>query len=106
MKVSMRQRSPGSWELRFDMGTDADGERRSKSVTFRGGKREAQTELNRILHELATGTYIEPARLTVGEYLDYWLENYASSNVSGKTLEGYREFIAVHLRPALGHHPL
>ena len=85
MKGSMRQRSTGTWELRYDLAPGADGKRRSGSVTFRGGKREAQTELNRILHELATGVYVEPVKMTVGEYLEYWLENYARSNVAGKT---------------------
>src|SRR5262245_53093948 len=70
MKGTMTQRSPGSWSLVFDLPPGPDGQRRQKRVTVKGGKREAQAELNRILAELQSGAFVEPAKLTVGEYLD------------------------------------
>jgi integrase len=106
MKGSMRQRSPGSWELAFDMGTDANGKRRQKFVTFRGGKREAQAELNRILADLQSGAYVEPAKETVAQFLERWLRDYAKSSVTAKTLEGYENIARLHLAPVIGYHPL
>src|SRR5262249_42626863 len=102
MKGSMRQRSPGSWELAFDLGTGPDGKRRQKFVTGRGGKREAQAELNRILAELQSGAFGEPAKLTVGAYLEKWLADYAKHNVGGKVFERYTDIVRNQWAPVLG----
>jgi hypothetical protein len=40
--------------------------------------------------------------MTVSDYLDRWLADYAKPKVSGKTFERYREMINGHIRPALG----
>jgi integrase len=55
---------------------------------------------------LDTGAYIDPSRLTVAEYLDKWLIDYAKTNVSGKTYERYEGMVRDHLKPALGAHLL
>jgi hypothetical protein len=36
-------------------------------------KKEAQTELNRLLKSVDDGTYVEPTKETVGAYLERWL---------------------------------
>lgn len=103
MRGSMKQRSPGSWTLWFDLGNDpVTGKRRRKSVTVRGTKKDAQRELNRLLTELDTGSFVEPSKLTVADYLDRWLKDYAKSNVRPKTYETYETFCRVHLKPRLG----
>jgi integrase len=66
----------------------------------------AEAELTRLLHALQTGSYIEPNRLTVGEFLDRWLQDYAKPSVSPKTFERYQSIITQHLKPALGRLPL
>jgi integrase len=40
--------------------------------------------------------------MSVGEFLDRWLADYAKPKVSPKTLERYQEMIGGHIRPALG----
>src|SRR5262249_35498460 len=106
MKGSIRQRSPGSRQIRFATGAAADGERQHKSVPCRGTKREAQAELNLILHELDTGLYASPSKLTVADYLQRWLSDYAKPNVTPKAFERYAEIVRIHLTPDLGHHAL
>lgn len=106
MKDKIEQRSPGSWSFRVDMGSDADGNRRQKRVTVRGTKEDARREYNRIHRELDTGEFVEPSKLTVAQYLEKWLTDYAKHNVTAKTLEGYSDFIRLHLVPAIGLLPL
>ena len=106
MKGHIRQRGPQSWAVVLDLGRDASGKRRQKWHTVRGTKKDAQRELARLLHELNTGAYVEPSRMTLSDYLDRWLEDYARPNVSGKTFERYEEIVRLHLKPALGHHTL
>lgn len=106
MKGHLTQRSPGSWTIWIDLGKGADGKRRQKTVTVRGGKRAAQNELNRILAELQKGTFVEPSKVSVGEYLERWLVDAARATVANKTYERYEQIIRVSLTPALGHIPL
>ena len=112
MRGHIRRRGKASWAVILDLGRSADGRRRQKWHTVRGTKRDAQRELTRLLHELDTGAYVEPARMTVGDYLEKWLDDYAKSNVAGKTFERYADIVRGHIKPALGHillpklHPL
>jgi hypothetical protein len=106
MKGSITQRSPGSWTMRFDLGVGPDGKRKQKRVTFRGTKAEVDREFRRMLHELDSGGFVEPAKLTLSAYLDRWLADYARTNVCGKTYERYEQIVEKNLKPALGQHPL
>lgn len=106
MKGHIVKRSENSWSLVFDLGRDASGKRRQKWVTVKGTKRDAEKELTRILHEAQTDAFVEPARMNVAEYLEYWLVNYAKTNVVAKTYEWYEEIIRLYLIPGLGQHNL
>jgi integrase len=83
-------------------GTEGVGPIGQFGLSRHGTKKDAERELNRLLHELDTGAYIDPSRLTVAEYLDKWLIDYAKTNVSGKTYERYEGIVRDHLKPALG----
>ena len=101
MKGHIRARGPGAWELKFDVNAD-NGERKTRFVTFRGGKREAQRKLTELLEQANKSTLLEPSRETVGDYLDRWERDWVSANVSRKTGERYRELVKTHIRPQLG----
>jgi integrase len=101
MKGHIRKRGK-SWAVVFDLGRDASGKRRQKWHSVPGTRRNAERELARLLNELNTGAYVEPARMTFSEYLDRWLADYAKPKVSPKTFERYQEMIDGHIRPALG----
>ena len=105
MKGHIRRRGK-SWAVIIDLGRDASGKRRQKWHAVPGTRREAQRELARILNEVNTGAYVEPARMTVGDYLDRWVSDYAKPAVSPKTCERYREIIDGHIKPALGSYML
>lgn len=107
MKGHIRQRGERSWAIIIDLGRDpATGQRRQKWHSVKGTKRDAQRELARLVHEYNTGAYIEPAKLTVGEYLQKWLTDYAQGRVAARTYDRYAEIIHLHLSPALGAMPL
>jgi integrase len=44
--------------------------------------------------------------VTVGAWLEHWVEAIAARKVRPKTLAGYRSTVRLHLTPALGHHRL
>ena len=104
MRGHITKRAKGSWSIVLDMGRDpATGRRRQQWVTVKGTKREAERKLAQLQHTLDTGEYIKPTKLKVGEHLQHWLRDYASTNVRPRTLEGYQMIVECHLIPKLGH---
>ena len=70
----IRQRSLGSYEIRYTLGTDAaTGKRRTVTTTVTGNRRAAEKELRRLLRTLDTGEHVDPSRMTVREWLTMWL---------------------------------
>lgn len=105
MKGWVRRRGK-SWTLIIDLGRGPDGRRRLKWVGGFARKEDAEQELVKLLRDLDTGRFVEPAKISVAEYLQQWLDGYARLNVSGHTCERYERIATGHLIPALGHHPL
>ncbi len=103
----IRRRAKGSWEVRVELGRDpVTGKRRRKTETVRGIKRDAERVQARLLHSLETGYYVEPGKLTVGDFLKRWLEDYARPNLAPRTFERYDEIVQKRLIPDLGAHKL
>ena len=75
MTGHIRQRSFGSWELRYSIGADpTTGKRRTATATFRGGRRDAEKELRRLLGDVDAGQIVCPSKLTLGQWLAEWLD--------------------------------
>ena len=106
MKGHIRRRGRRSWAIVIDVGRDPNGKRRQRWHTVQGTKRDAERELARLVHSLNTGEYVEPNKLTVAEYLQRWLVDYAKPNTSTRTHERYAEIVRVNINPVLGHHKL
>ncbi|TET41273.1 MAG: hypothetical protein E3J66_05545 [Dehalococcoidia bacterium] len=103
MKGHIKQRSKGSWTLWLDLGRDSEtGKRKQQTLTVRGSKKDAERELRALLTRIEGGAYVKPAKLTVGEYLEQWLESYVATNTTPKTRERYEGIVRVHLIPAFG----
>jgi len=101
MKEHIRQRSPGRWAIVIELRDPATGKRRRKWHSFAGAKRQAQDECARIVAALRGGSYLEPAKITVAEHLERWLEH-VRSQVSPKTFERYCGVVRGNIPPALG----
>jgi integrase len=98
----IRERSPGSWEIRYSLGTDpATGKRRIATATVCGKRRDAECELRRRLRTLDTGEHVDPTRMTVCEWLTTWL-NAVREELSPKSHERYSEDVDNFLIPELG----
>jgi integrase len=103
----IRQQSEGSWEIKFDIGHDPlSGRRTTKYVTFRGTKRQAQDELTRLLGQRNDGTYVEPTKMTVAQYLNHWLEVDIDRRVAARTAARHRGIVEKDIMPKLGHVPM
>jgi hypothetical protein len=97
----IRQRSPGSFEVRYDIAPDASGKRRTRTITIRGSRRDAEIELRRRLSAIDAGEHVDPTKTTVAGWLTRWLE-IVRTEVSPKTHERYAGICNGNLIPALG----
>src|SRR5947207_5196035 len=106
MTGHIRQRSPGSFEIRYSLGADpATGRRRIATATVCGTRKDAEKELRRLLRALDTGEHVDPNRISVRDWLSSWLTA-VRSEVAPKTHERYGEIVNHFLAPALGNLPL
>jgi integrase len=98
----IRERAPGSFELRYSLGTDpATGKRRIATATVRGTRKDADRELRRLLRAVDTGEHVDLTRITVRQWLAQWLDS-ARQEVAPRTAERYGEIVNNFLVPALG----
>ena len=105
MRGNITRRGKSSWRLKFNSEADAiTGKRRTRYVTVRGKRQEAERELARLLNEMNNGTLIEPSKLTVAEHIRAWLES--ANGLSPKTAERYRQLTEQQIIPHLGNVPL
>ena len=89
------------WEGRVTVGVDPmTGKQKQKSVSGKTQKEVAQ-KLRQLTVEVDSGTYHEPSKMTVGEWLDIWKEQYLN-DLKPLTREMYATAVRVHLKPALG----
>jgi integrase len=101
MKGHLRERSPGHWAIVLDIRDAATGERKRRWHSFSGTKRQAQVECARLISELNGGTYLEPNKTTVAQFLDRWLDD-IKAKVTPKTHERYAEIVRKNIVPVLG----
>lgn len=103
MPGHIRRRGERSWELKFDVGSDPlTGRRRIRYVSFKGTKREAEIALARLVAQNADGDGIDPSKETLAEFIGRWDRDWASINVSPKTLERYRQILRLYVAPHIG----
>jgi len=103
---SMRERSPGTWQLRVYVGPHpATGSPIQKQQTFKGTKREAGKALSLLVAEVATRhEAVTRDKITVGELLARWVSHVeAIGKARPRTVHEYRRKIDRAIRPALGN---
>jgi integrase len=106
MKGSVRQRSKGSWEIRYDGPPDASGTRKFMSETVRGTKAAAERVLRDRLSAIENGGYVPKHKETVREFMERWFDTYCATNVTARTLHGYRGYVKRYLDSTIGAVPL
>ncbi len=104
MRGCIIKRSRNSYSIKIALGKDSStGKYKYQWVTVRGSKKDAEKRLAELLHQLDMGNYIKPGKITLAEYLDQWLANYAKPNLSPRTLEGYEQIVRHCVVPKLGN---
>jgi integrase len=102
----IRQRGRRSWEIKIELDRDAAGKRRTRYHSVKGTRKDAQAKLVQLLSEANRGDYIDTNKETLGRFLDHWITDWATGNVSPKTHERYGQLIAHQVNRHLGGMPI
>jgi hypothetical protein len=103
-KGSMRQRSPGSWELKWDTGVDPEtGKRQTRTTTFRGNKADAARELRVRLVAVDKGEHVNPSKLTVNQLVKERINTWVQTNqIRQRTADNYMRVLNCYISPHIG----
>jgi integrase len=101
MSGTLREKTPGNWEVRFEAGRDpVTGHRRQLSRSVLGNKRKAQEMLNSLVAEAQSGRY-DGTTMTFEQLCTKWLD-LAKIDLSPTTLRTYKTLLHNRIFPALG----
>jgi Phage integrase, N-terminal SAM-like domain len=104
MRGHIHRRGRQSWEIKFDAGRDpATGKRKIQYHSFRGTKREAQVKLAELVASVGSGSYVEPSRVPVGDFIRGRVNQWeAAGDISARTAQRYRQLVENQIAPHLG----
>ena len=101
----VRKREDGRWEGRIVTGHKENGD-----PIFQYVLAPTQKELLEKLHqniETFRGVELcENSKMTLGQWLDCWLDEYASVRLRNSTMSGYRMYAEQYIQPILGRKKL
>jgi integrase len=107
MRGTIIKRSNDSYRIKVSLGKDSEtGKYISHYETVKGNKKDAETRLNEIINQYDKGLFVKPGKVTLSDYLDRWLQDYARPNLAPRTREVYEMMIRQHLIKHLGNLPL
>lgn len=98
---SIRKRQDGRWEAQYSVKRQSDGKTVRRSL-YGKSRQAVQEKLQEVLVSIHQDEYIEPSRITVGQWLYQWLRVYCLSLKKNSTCTGYEDEIKLHIVPYLG----
>ena len=98
---TLRKRDDGRWEGRIVVGTKKNGQTLYKGFTNKSQK-EVLSQMNLFKEKLKGATLCEDYRMTLGEWLDKWLNEHMAFSIRESTKQGYSRYIE-YIKPHLGH---
>ena len=98
---TIRKRSDGRWEGRIIVGHKDNGKPMYKSV-FGKTQKSTLKELHKLIDLYRDVELTEDSRMTLGEWMDKWLDEYMVFSVRESTLQGYRTMVKNQVKRFLG----
>ncbi len=99
---TIRKRSDGRWEARIIIGHKNDGSPMYKSA-FAKTQKSALKQLHQLLDLYRDVDLTEECRMTLGEWLDKWLDEYMIFAIRESTLDSYRTMVKNQVKPFIGN---
>lgn len=98
---TIRKRNDGRWEARIIVGHKNDGSPMYKSA-FAKTQKSALKQLHQLIDLYRDVDLTEECRMTLGEWLDKWLDEYMIFTIRESTLDSYRAMVKNQVKPFIG----
>lgn len=98
---NIRKRPEGRWEARYTVGRDPGTGKQVRRSVYGDTQEEVRKLLTKATAAIDEGVYTDPEKITLGGWLDVWLEEY-TADLKPHTLKSYTTQVKVHIQPALG----
>lgn len=92
-----------SYKLLVSAGNRPDGTRYRPTKTIKCKDKDVEKELALFIAEVEKGQYIEPSKITLKEFSERWLRDYADVELAPMTRATYKARLEKRVLPALGH---
>jgi integrase len=103
----LRERSPGRWAIVLDVRDPTTGKRKRRWHSFAGSKRQAQKECARLIAAQEQGSYVEPSRTAVADFVAARVDQWESAgDITARTAARYRSLIKHQISAHIGDKPL
>jgi integrase len=89
------------WEARYTSGYDPGTGKQIQRTINGKSKKEVAEKLREATASIDKGTYLDPCKMTLGEWLDIWAKEYLIG-VKESTAYTYKTSIKNHIKPAMG----
>lgn len=98
---TIRQRSDGRWEARYTVGRDPGTGKQIQKSVYGSTQQEVRRKLTEAVSALDSGSYFEPSKMTLGRWVEIWLNEYMGDK-KYLTVKHYKAQCAAHIVPSLG----
>lgn len=98
---NIRKRKDGTWEARFSVGVDAGTGKLIRKSVYGKTQKEVREKLRKVTAQIDEGTFFEPSKMTLGQWIDIWLKDYTGDK-KYLTVKHYTAQCETHIKPALG----
>lgn len=98
---TIRQREDGRWEARFTIGRDPGTGRQIQRSVYGATQQEVRKKLAEAVAALDAGNYFEPSKMTLGRWVEIWLQEYMGDK-KYLTVKHYKAQCRAHIVPSLG----
>lgn len=98
---TIRQRPDGRWEARFTIGRDPGTGRQIQRSVYGATQQEVRKKLAEAVAALDAGNYFEPSKMTLGRWVEIWLQEYMRDK-KYLTVKHYKAQCRAHIVPSLG----
>lgn len=98
---SIRKRPDGTWEARYTVGRDPGTGKQIQKSVYGKTQAEVRKKLQAATTAIDSGTYLEPSKMSLGQWLDIWLSDYMGDK-KWSTVKHYKAQVNTHIKPSLG----
>lgn len=95
------KRDDGRWEGKYTLGRDPGTGKQIRRSVYGKTQKEVTQKLQKALTAISEGTYMEPSKMTVGQWLDIWHSEYLGG-VKQATVAHYKSHIETNIKPHVG----